>query len=45
MYVTVNGAIRKVGPTGVMTTISSTLIPTVSGSNTYQKVDCAFGNH
>lgn len=45
MYVTVNGAIRKVGATGVMTTISSTLISTVSGSNTYQKVDCAFGNH
>lgn len=45
MYVTVNGAIRKVGATGVMTTISSTLISTVSGTTTYQKVDCAFGNH
>lgn len=45
MYVTVNGQIRKVGATGTMTTISSTLISTVSGSNTFQKVDCAFGDH
>ena len=41
----VKESIRKVDPKGVMTTISSTLISTVSGSTTYQKVDCAFGNY
>ncbi len=46
MYVTVNGAIRRVSnATGGMTNTTSSLIPTVISGVTYPKVDCAFGTY